>query len=990
MLKVRIMKKIVIILIIISLLNANLHITLLGLFSYAVDDSSNQKNTIKLPEVTHNTIILPNEEETQKIEDNTDTNNTITKAEIGIDEKEISTIVENKLNFTITMYTDKEEYDLYKNPYFIIEMPKEIEKVNIQSSVVINNRFFEVGTIEQGISENGNNIIKIELHGEQTEHTNSVEENTQIVLETLVTTNQVIPTMEREIILHYKNDNAKQYERNEQEGRSNQTIKLVSNKTIITETKAILGENNITSLNYTNITVEPNTYKEVGIIGTAINNTGKDINNAKIIGTATNIGKLSGIENVYYTENAEANENLEDANNGWSKEYTNNAKKYLIVVENFVQGQIITFQYNINLPENIEDDINHIAEFAVYNNSEILKTSKMTIHQKAEQFNVYEDENIKVELTTDLTGKIEVSEEFKTRLTIINKSEEKIQNTEIEIKLPEGLKTIANHDTTETIKADVTILNNNISIKNLEMENRETVIIENNILVTKYVEPTQEIQGTIKYGDIQKEILEKVQFVEPSNIVATITSDKIGKILEDGETIKYLITLKNLGESHAKVNLDFPELSNMNIVKIEAINLATGDIQSKTSGNLAGEMSDIFIAPNEIVEITVVGMINGFGGNIAMYAEITGDSIKDVTTTLITNEIKVQEEQQEAISIEEPEEKVTIQEPQEEQILDTNIIQGVAWIDKNENGVKDRKETLLKNIQVILIDTNTSERIKQTTTNNEGEYTFKDIEDGTYVVEFKYNTDTFSITEYRSSENIESQDSDVIRTTQNNETTSKTEVVEVQKGKNENVNIGLVLNKKFDVGINKRITKVTIDNEEGMNTYNFDNTSMAKVEIDGKEIKGSLILVEYEIEVMNNGEVAGYAKLISDKVPEGMKFNSELNKDWYEGTDGMLYCEAFANNKLQPGEKAKIKLILTKEMTDDKVISPVNNVKLAETYNEYLIEDSNKENDSSEATIIISIKTGKVETYVWLALVVIAIISTGIFGVIKIAKEEKS
>lgn len=256
-------------------------------------------------------------------------------------------------------------------------------------------------------------------------------------------------------------------------------------------------------------------------------------------------------------------------------------------------------------------------------------------------------------------------------------------------------------------------------------------------------------------------------------------------------------------------------------------------------------------------------------------------------------------------------------------------------------------------------------------------------------MEFKYNTEMFNITNYKNEKVSEDLRSSVINTTQNNETTAKTEVVTLEKGNVENLNAGFVINKNFDMSINKGITHVTVNNDKGTNTYDFKNKSMAKVEIDGEYLKGSLILIEYEVAVTNNGEVSGYVKTISDKMPQGMKFNSELNTDWYEGEDGNLYSMAFANKELKPGETATIKLVLTKEMTDDKIVSPVNTATIEETFNEYLIEDKNEENNTSEATIIISLTTGKASDYLWIAFIAIVIIAMGVIGVMRINKNKK-
>ena len=45
-----------------------------------------------------------------------------TLAELGVDKTQITTGVENKISFTITLHTDRVIYDLYKNPYFAIEL----------------------------------------------------------------------------------------------------------------------------------------------------------------------------------------------------------------------------------------------------------------------------------------------------------------------------------------------------------------------------------------------------------------------------------------------------------------------------------------------------------------------------------------------------------------------------------------------------------------------------------------------------------------------------------------------------------------------------------------------------------------------------------------------------------------------------------------------------------------------------------------------------
>ena len=479
-------------------------------------------------------------------------------------------------------------------------------------------------------------------------------------------------------------------------------------------------------------------------------------------------------------------------------------------------------------------------------------------------------------------------------------------------------------------------------------------------------------------------ISNKVKIAKPSTMEIVIASDKTGKTLQANEEIQYKVALRNNGEAKANVNISVAQMLGISIQKIETINLSTGVTTSVTTTDLEKALETISINPNEIVQINILGKAKSLELDTTntMYVNITGENIEDITTNKIINTVKKEEK-----TVQEGTVENQLNNNQEETLDNNNTIMGTAWIDKNSNGKKDKNEVLLKGVQAVLIDTKTSQEVAKTTTNNEGEYSFKNINEGNYVVAFNYNTNTFAVTDYKNGEMESDIDSDAIMTSQNNKTVAKTEIITLKEGKTADANIGLVLNKTFDMRKNKGITKVTVDNEQGTNTYDFNNTSMAKVEIDGKYLKGSIILVEYEIAVTNVGELAGFAKVITDKIPDGMKFNSELNTNWYEGENGILYCEELENKQLQPGETATVKLVLTKEMTDDSATSPVNTVTLEETFNEYLIEDKKQNNNSAEATIIISLTTGKTESYIWLVLLVVAIIATGTFGVIKITNK---
>ena len=104
--------------------------------------------------------------------------------------------------------------------------------------------------------------------------------------------------------------------------------------------------------------------------------------------------------------------------------------------------------------------------------------------------------------------------------------------------------------------------------------------------------------------------------------------------------------------------------------------------------------------------------------------------------------------------------------------------------------------------------------------------------------------------------------------------------------------------------------------------------------IAAKYLSSSTVYIEYNFKVSNVGEIAGNAKKIVDYIPSGMTFSSTLNPDWYTGTDGNLYTTALADVELKPGETREIKLVLTKQMTEENT-GLVNNVaEIAEDYNQ--------------------------------------------------------
>ena len=328
----------------------------------------------------------------------------------------------------------------------------------------------------------------------------------------------------------------------------------------------------------------------------------------------------------------------------------------------------------------------------------------------------------------------------------------------------------------------------------------------------------------------------------------------------------------------------------------------------------------------------------------------------------------------------------------------TYLISGNVWLDENDDGKKDINEELLKNIKVKLLDSKTNKVIKnlqgkdiETETDTNGFYTLENVKNGKYIVVFEYDTTKYIPTKYKVEGAGDSESSKAVlnnlKIDGEEKSVANTDTIIIKDKSIGNINLGLKEAKDFDLALEKTITKVVAQNADGTKTYNIKNKNTAKVELRAKNMKNTNLVVEYEIKVTNNGEIEGYAKNIVDYIPSGLKFNSELNKDWYMKNNN-LYNTSLANEKILPGESKSIKLVLTKTVTKTSAEIINNTAEIAEAYNSSGLKDINStpnnkvkdENDMGSADLIITVATGKEIIYIAIGvLIVLIIVGTSIY-----------
>lgn len=201
-----------------------------------------------------------------------------------------------------------------------------------------------------------------------------------------------------------------------------------------------------------------------------------------------------------------------------------------------------------------------------------------------------------------------------------------------------------------------------------------------------------------------------------------------------------------------------------------------------------------------------------------------------------------------------------------------------------------------------------------------------------------------------------------------------------------------VIVKVFDLALRKWVTQAIVieDGKQSITQTGHDAwddpEAVVKVELHRKKINQVTVKFRYSIRVINQGEIAGYAKEVTDYIPAGLKFVAEDNPGWTDEGNNVISTRLLENTLLQPGEAADVEVILT-WVNDQNNMGVMNNIaEISEDYNEYGVPDIDStpdnqkegEDDIDDAPVMLSISTGQTRIYFGLGFVVLITIAGGI------------
>ena len=932
----------------------------------------------------------------------------ITQVETIISNKKLSTLVENEgIDIIVVLKNSEIQCRLFENPVIEIKLPKYIETLKLNDITKI--LFTDELKVKTTTYNEETKTIRIELEGTQTKYNDitvtegttltlnaniKLDENTEAMQDKIITTvTNKGETANAETVINYVRPN----EDDEEDNNITENTDNTSNEEVIDNKENV--NNNNTNIEDTQNNIEQNVentettvpQKQIADIKVMLESDLKDSKQVKegqkinFTATVVNIGKTN-LNNVLLEANipegTSYREFVPGGNYSYDEYVTDNRESCSKNIEVLKPGQSEKLEFQVIVNEkqlNIEKIVAQaIAKIEGYED---------TTSEKIESTIIDGALNIDLITKEHSTEKYTEGSEITFIAYVENVKSTDATNVKVTSKIPDGV----------TFKNAYFAVKMDNDGKKVQYNKTTNSIIWSMNKLPANTKAELQLVGTVN-NDVQ-EI--KNQFIATCSETASVSSNEVTRYvdkanlsisqysnIEDtyinvGDKIEYYITIKNDGTRTAKnvkvidtlpdgleaVTLKYTngsEESDVVECQNKEITLSGFEIE-------AGEMLGIVIKAN------VSKLQDGVKGTIDYVnkANVSADGINLIEANEIVHKIKVKNQSN------------------TENTNKSYSISGLAWHDTSRDGKYDDNEQLLKDIEVRLI-TKDEQVIAKTKTNNKGEYEFKNITNGEYLIIFIYDTTKYEITTYQAKNVVENKNSDVAIQKEdfidgNITKFGVTDVIVVDNSNINNIDIGLQDAYVFDLSLNKTISKVTVQNNDKIKSYEYKNKTLAKVEIASKDVNNTTVIIEYTFKITNEGNIAGYAKQIVDYLPKDLKFASELNKDWYIGKDGNLYNETLANTLIQPGETQEIKLLVTKTLNDNNLGTTNNSAEIAESYNNYGVDDidsisgnkSSKEDDYGSADMLISLNTGTIVMYTGLTITMIAIIILSIYMIKK-------
>ncbi|HJJ10731.1 MAG TPA: SpaH/EbpB family LPXTG-anchored major pilin [Clostridiaceae bacterium] len=207
----------------------------------------------------------------------------------------------------------------------------------------------------------------------------------------------------------------------------------------------------------------------------------------------------------------------------------------------------------------------------------------------------------------------------------------------------------------------------------------------------------------------------------------------------------------------------------------------------------------------------------------------------------------------------------------------------------------------------------------------------------------------------------------------------------------------------FDLALRKWVTEAYVTEngqtrviETGHHAED-DPEEVVKVDLRKSKLDSVVVKFRYHIRITNEGEIAGYAKEIKDRIPEGLEFELSDNPNWTMLDDGTIVTDELKDTLLQPGESAEVTIVLKWINSETNIGVKINVAEICKDYNDYRTPDIDStpdnnvpgEDDIDDAPVMLTVKTGSEDLkYIALITIVLALLSGCVIALRKNIKRQ--
>ena len=940
------------------------------------------------------------------------------------------------MNKNVTLMTmlrnDSEKYDLYNNPSIEIGIPQEITDVKINNIKTLYSDGLQDNGYTLNKTESGRNILKVNLQGEQTTYPVAGNiKGTYVIIDCDLTLSSNVEKTEGNINFKVTNNkDVNYYDDGQKEEKLTYIIPTMAEKL---ETKAInnVGANsqivNNVGASENDITVtktvsagDKKDVREREILKYTItlkNNTDNDLKYVSLTDEipkevtyttyATNLGKGNEFKENYYINKGDEEYITE------TTDYSSGIRvnEFSRVFETLSAKSEISVSYLVVVNK---DESNIGKTFGTSAVATVVGSDYKYTSNKTE--NKVTEGKIEVVMTSPcfLDESYDEGNELSYIIKVKNLTNEDLKNVNVYDEISSNLEYVKSTFLGKNIDGTVNLWDEKSTANDGYDESKKTVTWKIGTLKAgETIGLTLDLKVKAYTGDVNDMIFKNQAYAiaddvekQKSNtfninrtlMEATIsmTNDIKGTYIEENRTFVYTILIKNTSKTNL-IHTTLTDTLPKGIIPEQAVLITNENSSTKSLSEGEDLNLEVTLMPGEEATVNIYCKTKQLEEN-AKTLEISNTAVlKNLKSNTVTNIIqKAQNSGGQDITPDDGKKddgkdddnkdndgKKDDNTGDNDNNKDDNkgntkghSISGLVWLDQDKNGLRNEAEEKIANVKVELLKYSDMSVVQSKNTASDGTYEFNNLSKDKYIVKFNYDGNKYELTDYQKENVSDDRNSDVMESDETG--IAYTNILELQDYDMENIDMGLVNIGKFDFKIEKTITDISISNNKETKSTHFNESQLAKAEVSAKFVNSSLAVVTYQIKVVNEGEVEGYVNEITDYIPGGMEFKSNLNESWYE-SEGVLKSNAFAAQTIKPGNSKTITIVLTKKLSGSNLGLMSNKAELTSINNKNSTEDENEKNNSSTANAIISIKTGEKIEMVFLGILSIGLIVTVIY-----------